>query len=113
MYSIKKSAGQIISADTQDAIQSIDNAIKSNAMLCASIVDVNSASGLPVTTSQPVLDSLVLGLSGLVQSRQSIADATRDLVKIQRASTLKETAVGCPGGLYPLKAALDEAEETA
>lgn len=101
MYSIEKSSGQIIAADTQSSVSAIDNAVASNARLCASIIEVNSNAKLPVATSQKALSLVTEGLTTLVESRAKMADATRELLKIQKASSLQETSFGCPTGLPP------------
>ncbi len=108
MHRIDKAAGQIIAADTQSSVGAIDKALMSNALLCASIVEVNGAANLPVTTSQSALESMAEGLTNLIQSRGNIADATRELLKIQKASSLRETSFGCPNGLPPKTGSLED-----
>lgn len=103
MYAIDKSAGQIIAADTLGSAKAIDHAVRSSALLCASIVEVNEAANLPITTSQKALKSMAEGLANLVESRSNMAEATREILKIQKASSLQTTSFGCPNGLYPIE----------
>lgn len=108
MHKIEKAAGQVIAADTQKSVSAIDQAVMSNALLCASIVEVNSAAKLPVTASQNALEYMAEGLTELVKSRGNIAAATRELLKIQKASSLNETSFGCPNGLPPKTGSLQD-----
>ena len=102
MHHINPSSGEVIAADTQGSVRAIDQAVLSYSRLCASVIEVSGASRLPVTTGQPALTRIAAGLAALIEGRAQIAEATRDLRKVQGASTLKEVAFECPDGLPPL-----------
>ncbi|KLE34740.1 hypothetical protein [Aurantiacibacter luteus] len=99
MHKIEQAAGQVIAKDTQESVDAVDNAVMSLAHLCASIVEVSKASKMPVGSAQMALASAGEGLSKLIASRAEISATTRELTLIQRRSTLRETAFGCPGGV--------------
>ena len=99
MHSIEVAAAKVIASDTRSSVGAIDQAVMSYSRLCASIVEVSNASDLPVTAGQPALAKVAAGLSALVEGRDLIASATRELIKIQQASTVRETAFECPGGI--------------
>lgn len=99
MHRILESAARVVVSDTQSSVGAIDQAVMSYSRLCASIVEVSNAADLPVTAGQPALAKVAAGLTALVEGREHIAEATRELIKVQRASTLRETAFECPGGL--------------
>lgn len=99
MFDIEKSSGQVIASDTQKSVDALDQAVMSMAHLCASIVEVSKASRLPVSTPQPALAHAGEGLSKLIAGREDIARATRELVAVQRASSLQAVSFGCPDGL--------------
>lgn len=109
MYKISHSSGEIIAADTQGSVQAVDQAVLTYSRLCASLVEVSGVSHLPVSACQPALTKIVTGLNALIEGRAHIAGATRDLLKVQEASTLRETSFGCPNGLPPLTGELDVA----
>lgn len=113
MHKISRSSGEIIAADTEGSVQAVDQAVLNYSRLCASIVEVSGASRLPVSACQPALAKLVTGLNALVEGRGHIAGATRDLLKVQGASTLRETGFGCPNGLPSLSGELDVAPVSA
>jgi hypothetical protein len=99
MHSIELAAAKVIASDTKSSVGAIDQAVMSYSRLCASIVEVSNASDMPVTAGQPALAKVAAGLSALVEGRELIAGATRELIKIQQASTVRETAFECPGGI--------------
>ena len=102
MHTIEQSAGQVIATDTQASVAAIDQAVMSYARLCASIVEVSNSSGLPITAAQPALAKMAAGLASIVEGREFISGATRDLTKVQGQSNLKVVDYGC-GPEFPTK----------
>lgn len=98
MHSIEKSAGQVIASDTQDAVDAVNQAILSYAGLCSSIIEVSRAANLPAMASQPALGKMSAGIAALVEGRKEIVGAARDLLKVQKASSLDAVSFGCPDG---------------
>ncbi|GGD44918.1 hypothetical protein GRI62_10330 [Erythrobacter arachoides] len=96
MYIVDATAGQVIAKDTQQSVEAIDRAVMSLAHLCISIIEVSKASDLPVTTGQAALANVGAGLSQMIGSREAIGTATREMLKVKRASNLETVAVGCP-----------------
>lgn len=99
MHRIQETAAKVVASDTQSSVGAIDQAVMSYSRLCASIVEVSNASALPVTAGQPALAKVAAGLAALIEGREHIASATRELIKVQQGSSLRETAFECPGGL--------------
>ena len=99
MHKIEDSAGHVVANDTQKSVASVDQAVVSLANLCASIVEVSTASNLPIATAQSALAHASAGLSNLVASREDMAAATREIIRVQKASTLASLNFGCPTGL--------------
>lgn len=99
MHQINQSSGKVIAADTQGSVHAIDQAVLSYSRLCASVIEVSEASRLPISAGQPALTRIAAGLAALIEGRAQIAEATRDLLKVQGVSTLKEMAFECPNGL--------------
>lgn len=96
MHQIDQSAGQVIASDTQASVAAVDQAVLSYSRLCASIIEVSNSANLPVAAGQPALAKIAAGLSALVEGRDLIAGATRDLLKVQRMSNLDVSNFGCP-----------------
>lgn len=109
MHEIDQAAGQVVAADTQASVAAVDEAVLSFSRLCASIVEVSGSAKLPVSTLQKALSSAAQGMLAAVHSREEITNATRELLKVQHASTLRTTSFGCPGGLFG--AVLESAEQ--
>lgn len=96
MHDIETAAGRVVASDTQKSGEAVDQAVMSLAHLCASIVEVSRASRLPISTAQGALERAGTGLSKVIGSREDLSGATRELLKIQKASTLDTVAFGCP-----------------
>lgn len=111
MHNIKQQVGQVVAADTQASVAALDMAVLMQSRLCSSSIEAASASQLPIAATQGLLESLSAGISGLVESRAKLAVAVRHLNVIQGRSNLRETNFGCPGGVYPIKGSLQEAED--
>lgn len=107
MFEVREAAGQVVAADMQSSVAAIDQALLSYARLCCSIVEVSGSSNLPIGTAQKALKNTVTGLNALIDGREEIASATRELLKIQKVSTLEPVSFGCPGGLPEKTATAD------
>ncbi|WP_151973653.1 hypothetical protein [Erythrobacter sp. EC-HK427] len=97
MQTIEKTAGQVIAGDTRASVEAVDQAVASLATLCASIIEVSTASNMPVGTAQAALANAGASLNSMIASRADIAAATRELTAIQRKSNLEKMDFGCPG----------------
>jgi hypothetical protein len=98
MYKIETAAGRVVANDTQNSVAAVDQAVVSLANLCASIVEVSKASDLPIDTAQTALSSAGASLAKLIASREDMSRATREMIAIQKASSLQTVSFGCPGG---------------
>ena len=112
MHDIKHASGAIIANDTRASVAAIDQAVLSYSRLCSSIVEVSTSSDLPVSTAQNALAKVVDGLTAAIKGREEISLATRELLKVQRASSLQTTSFGCPDG-FPPKTAENTSEPTS
>lgn len=108
MLKIEQAAGQVIAADTQASVAAIDAAVLTCSRLCGSIVEVSSASQLPIGLAQRALGAAADAMMAAVQGREGIATATRELLRVQNISTLDTTAFGCPDGFPDKPAAKTE-----
>lgn len=112
MHDIKAAAGKVIASDTQASVEAVDNAVMRLAQLCASIVEVSKASRLPLLAAQGALANAGEGLTKMIDTRNDIGQATRELRKIQKASNLQAEAFGCPPD-YKVSGRLAEVDRNA
>ncbi len=112
MFAIEKSAGQVVASDTQQSVAAVDQAVMSLAHLCASIVEVSRAANLPVATAQGALANAGSSLAQVIASREGVGAATRELVAIQKRSSLQAVSFGCPSG-FPTEGAHRDPASTA
>lgn len=108
MHQIKKTAGDVVAQDTLSSVTALDTAFIMQARLCATVVEAAAESKLPVAATQKLLDSITAGMRGLVASREEVVTAVREINFIQARSNLRETSWGCPDGLAPMKASVDD-----
>jgi hypothetical protein len=108
MHNVKHQVGQLVANDTQASTAALDTAVLMQTRLFASTIEAASDSNMPISATQGLLESISAGINDLVQSRAKLALAVRHLNVIQGKSNLRETDLGCPGGLYPLKGASTE-----
>ncbi len=101
MHKINKASGAVIASDTQASVAALDQAVLTQARLCASILETASESQLPMAATQKLLQSVAAGMSGLVASRTDMLSAVRTLNMLQMKSNLKETSFGCPDEYIP------------
>lgn len=95
---ISNAVGSIIASDTQATIKSVDTALAQQSRMCTDFVEGCLESDVPISSTQPVLDAIGKSLSGMIESRSHLCTATRELIRIQRNSDLRETSFGCPRG---------------
>ncbi|MBK8374123.1 hypothetical protein [Sphingorhabdus sp.] len=98
MLQIDEQIGAVVAADTKGAIGALDNAILSELRLCTTVVEVIQQSGVPIGSSQKLLQSLTSGLSQIVAGRADIAQTVRHLNAIKGRSSLAPFNFGCPDG---------------
>lgn len=108
MYKISEQLGQVVAADTQSSVASLNNAVIAQSRMCATVLEASEAARLPVSTVQKTLEALATGLARLVASRSELSTAVRELSEIQSCSNLRETSFGCPNG--PFTSAMAENE---
>lgn len=96
MHEIQPAAGRVVANDTQNCVAAVDQAVMSFAHLCASIVEVSTASRLPIGTVQSALANAGDGLTKLIASREDMSQATHALTTIQKDSNLRTVSFGCP-----------------
>lgn len=110
MIQIEETTGQVIASELRDAIQATNQAILAQARLCVSIMETVSTTVAPVSTSQRLIEATASGITDAAASRANVSEAVRQMVHIQRASTLETVALGCPNGIALMTA---EAEPVA
>lgn len=98
MLHIDENMGTLVAADTKDAIGALDTAILSELRLCTTVVEVIHQTGLPIASSQKLLQGLTSGLNQIVAGRGDIARTVRHLHAIKGQSSLATVNYGCPDG---------------
>jgi hypothetical protein len=104
MLKIEKNTGALVAAETKGALRSLDDAILNELRLATTIVEAFEETGLPISTSQKLLQSMASGLNHIVLGRAEMANTVRTLTAIKGGSSLQETSYSCPGEQPPMMA---------
>ena len=73
----------------------LDNSLLDVARLSMSVLETKAGSTMPPATFQRVLDSMVSGMTKIVDGRKSMVAMHRHLVTIKGQSNLAEVDYGC------------------
>jgi hypothetical protein len=107
MLTIQNNTGALVAAETKGALKAIDDAILTELRLCATLVEAFGETGVPVGSSQKLLQSLASGLNHFVAGRAEMAQTVRTLNALKGSSNLSETSYSCPGSQPPMLRASD------
>lgn len=107
MHKIEEGVGGVVAADTRTTMASVDATYVAQARMAASIVEAATASNMPASATQELLEAVTESMTQVVASRTKMIKALGQLQQIQRKSNLREVGFGCPGGL-PSSASLGE-----
>lgn len=113
MLEIKNTTGSVVASDTQASVAALDNAVLTQARLCASVVEAAAESKMPVGATQKLLQAMADSMSGLVASRLEVVAVVREINLIQSMSNLKTTSFGCPNGPLPPTGLINAEHEKA
>jgi hypothetical protein len=102
MLTIEDNIGALVAAETKGALKAVDDAILTELRLCATMVEAFGETGLPISSSQKLLQSLASGLNHFVAGRAEMAHTVRTLTAIKNGSSLAETSYSCPKDHPPL-----------
>jgi hypothetical protein len=112
MLTIQNNTGALVAAETKGALKAIDDAILTELRLCATLVEAFGETGVPVGSSQKLLQSLASGLNHFVAGRAEMAQTVRTLTALKSVSNLAETSYSCPKDHPPLMRAEQSAAST-
>jgi hypothetical protein len=96
MQNFDVNLGALVAADTQGTLKALDDAILSELKLCTTLVEAIQGNGIPVASSQKLLNSVTSGLSHIVAGRGEMATAVRQLNVLKKDSNLVVYDYGCP-----------------
>jgi hypothetical protein len=104
MLKIEENIGALIASETKGALRALDDAILNKLRLCTSLIEAFEEAGLPVNSSQKLLQSMASGIGHIVAGRGDMAVAVRHLHAIKSGSSLAPTNFNCPNGEPPMGA---------
>lgn len=109
MINLRENSARVVASDAQEMGGMIDRALLQQMRLATSFIETSTESHLAMPLTQPALQELAQGLNCLVEGRARVAASVREMNRLLKNSNLKETAFGCPNGLYMTLAPTREA----
>jgi hypothetical protein len=110
MLKVDDNIGGLVAAETKGALRAIDDAILSELRLCATLIEASEQTGLPIGSSQKLLQNLTKGINHFVAGRGEMAMTIKTLTAIKADSSVRETSYNCPGQL-PVAIATEQSVE--
>lgn len=95
MIKLTPAAGRVIADDSVAMFNSSDEALLHSARLTVSVLEGTAKSGMHPRTKQKLLESMNAGHEKLLQSRREFTNAHRQMLAIQRNSTIQPYNWGC------------------
>jgi len=92
---LSEAGGRTVAADLETMFHGLDNSLLDATRLSMSVLETKAGTTLPPATFQRVLDSMMSGLSKMVDGRKSMVAMHRHLVTIKGESNLAEVDYGC------------------
>jgi hypothetical protein len=98
MINLTEGAGAVVAGEVRDAFAAVDQALLSSARMCASVIEATKGAGIPAGQSQRLLRSITSGMNRVVDGREEIVEALRQMNVIKDRSNLAPVSYGCPTG---------------
>ncbi len=107
MIELKHGAGLVVAGEVRNAISSVDDALLNSARMCVSVIEASKGANIPAQQTQQLLRSITTGMTAVVDGRDEIVGALRQMLAIKGQSNLAPVSYGCPDGWVAGKASLD------
>ena len=101
MIELKNGAGIVVAGDVQNAFSAVDDALLNTARMCASVIEATQGANIPAQQTQRLLRSITASMTAVVDGRDEIVTALKQMIAIKDHSNLAPVSYGCPVGWEP------------
>jgi hypothetical protein len=113
MIELKPGAGLVVAGEIRNAFSAVDDALLNSARMCVSVIEATQGANIPAQQTQQLLRSITASMAAVVDGRDEIVTALKQMLAIKGQSNLAPVNYGCPDGWVTGKATQDEpAEQT-
>lgn len=98
MIELKQGAGLVVAGDIRNAFNAVDDALLNSARMCVSVIEATQGTNIPAPQTQQLLRSITTGMVAVVDGRDEIVTALKQMIAIKGQSNLAPVDYGCPDG---------------
>jgi len=98
MIELKKGAGLVVAGDVRNAFSAVDDALLNSARMCVSVIEATHGTNIPAQQTQLLFRSLTASMTAVVDGRNEIVTALKQMIAIKGQSNLAPVDYGCPDG---------------
>jgi hypothetical protein len=98
MIELKQGAGLVVAGEIRNAFSAVDDALLNSARMCVSVIEATQGANIPAQQTQQLLKSITASMSAVVEGRDEIVTALKQMLAIKSQSNLAPVNYGCPDG---------------
>lgn len=98
MIELKTGAGLVVAGDVRNAFDAVDDALLNSARMCVSVLEATKGTNIPAQQTQQLLRSITASMTAVVDGRDQIVTALKQMIAIKGHSNLAPVNYGCPDG---------------
>ncbi len=111
MIELKHGAGLVVAGEVRNAFNAVDDALLNSARMCVSVLEATQGANIPAQQTQLLLKSITASMTAVVNGRDEIVSALRQMNAIKGQSNLAPVDYGCPDGWVTGKANPEQAPQ--
>ncbi len=98
MIELKPGAGLVVAGEIRNAFNAVDDALLNSARMCVSVIEATQGTNIPALQTQQLLRSITASMTAVVDGRDEIVTALKQMLAIKGQSNLAPVNYGCPDG---------------
>jgi len=98
MIELKEGAGLVVAGEIRNAFSAVDDALLNSARMCVSVIEATQGANIPAQQTQVLLQSITASMTAVVDGRDNIVSALKQMLAIKEHSNLAPVSYGCPDG---------------
>ena len=98
MIELKQGAGLVVAGEIRNAFSAVDDALLNSARMCVSVIEATQGANIPAQQTQRLLRSITASMTAVVDGRDEIVTALKQMLEIKGQSNLAPVDYGCPDG---------------
>lgn len=88
----------MVAGEIRNAFNAVDDALLNSARMCVSVIEATQGTNIPAQQTQQLLQSITASMTAVVNGRDEIVTALKQMLVIKGQSNLAPVDYGCPDG---------------